>query len=132
MEKLIQKHIKLIKYFFIGISASLVDVLVYLFLFNVMDWSPLISTAISISLATVYGFTLNLLYNFKTKNNIALRLLSYSLTSGAGLLVSIGMLQLFTNVHGYDGNLIKILSLPIVFLVQYLLNTRITFATKAK
>jgi putative flippase GtrA len=129
MKKIFTKYSTLIKYFFIGISAAGIDVSIYIVLFNIFDLPALISTSISIAVATVYAFTLNKVYNFQVKGNTFLRLLSYSLVSGVGLLISLTLLYIFTEVKGYDGNLIKIISLPIIFVVQYVLNKKITFSS---
>ncbi len=127
MRYLLNKHIVLIRYFFIGISAAVLDLGVYAILFNYFDWTALMSTTVSIMIATVYAFSLNMVFNFKTKGNVILRLISYSSVSAVGLLISISMLYFFTDIQGYDGNLIKILSLPLIFIVQYILNKNITF-----
>ncbi len=129
MKEIFTKYSTLIKYFFIGITASGIDVSIYIVLFNIFDLPALLSTSISIAVATVYAFTLNKVYNFQVKGNTFLRLLSYSLVSGVGLLISLALLYIFTEVKGYDGNLIKIISLPIIFIVQYILNKKITFSS---
>lgn len=122
------KYIVLIRYFFIGISAAGLDLVIYFVLFNYINWNALVSTTISVSVATIYAFVLNAVYNFRVKGKVILRLLSYSFVSGVGLLISVALLYVFTDVYGYDGNLVKVLSLPVIFLVQYLLNKNITFA----
>lgn len=127
MRHLLNKHIILIRYFFIGVSAAVLDLGVYAILFNMFDWSALMSTTTSIITATIYAFTLNMVFNFQVKGKIVLRLVSYSFVSGVGLLISVLMLLYFTDIQGYDGNFIKVMSLPLIFLVQYMLNKHVTF-----
>lgn len=129
MKEIIAKYSTVIKYFFIGISAAAIDVSIYFVLFNIYDLSALTSTSISITLATVYAFTLNKVYNFQVKGNTFLRLVSYSLVSGVGLLISLSLLHFLTDIRGYNGNLVKVISLPIIFVVQYILNKKITFGS---
>ena len=50
---MLNKHKILIRYFFIGVSAAFIDVGVYAVLFNIFDWSVLIATTVSVSLATI-------------------------------------------------------------------------------
>lgn len=132
MKSLFEKHRTLVQYFFIGISAAGLDFILYVFLFNALGWSAWVSTSVSISVATVYAFTLNMFYNFRLSDQILVRLISYSFVSGVGLLISTAALYEFTDVAGYDGNLVKALTLPVIFLVQYLLNKHITFRAAMK
>lgn len=132
MKKIINKYSTLIKYFFIGISAAGIDVAIYFVLFNYYELPALVSTSISIAVATVYAFALNTIYNFQVKDNTFFRLISYSLVSAVGWLISLSLLYYFTDIKGYDGNIIKIISLPLIFVVQYLLNKKITFKSLNK
>lgn len=128
--KVFNKNKKIILYFIIGTSASLVDVLFYILLFNGMGLTAVKSTIVSISIATVYAFILNAKKNFQVEDYIFLRFISYCFVSGVGMLLSIGMLYYFHNELGFDGNIIKILSLPFIFFVQYFLNKNISFWQK--
>jgi putative flippase GtrA len=125
--ELFQIHKKIIIYFVFGSVAALVDLVVYLILYNIFDIEAVISTIISISLATVVGFVLNALINFKVNDKLLLRFASYSATSGIGMAISSLMLYVLHDLEGLDGNIIKIISLPIVFVVQYFINSRISF-----
>lgn len=125
--KIFTKNKKIIFYFIIGTSASLVDVLFYVLLFNVIGLTAVKSTIVSISIATVYAFILNAKKNFQVEDYIFLRFISYCFVSGVGMLLSIGMLYYFHNKLGFDGNSVKILSLPLIFFVQYFLNKNISF-----
>ncbi len=124
---LLKKYKRVILYFIFGCTAASVDLAIYLILFNIVHIAAVISTIISISLATIVGFTLNALINFKVTDKLLLRFLSYASVSGVGMAISSAMLYIFHDLHGFDGNLIKIISLPIIFLVQYILNTVVSF-----
>lgn len=123
----IYKHKVLIKYFFIGVSAAAIDVAIYAFLYNVGELSALVSTGVSVSFATVYAFTLNMFFNFKLKDKFLSRLAFYVIVSGVGLAISMSMLYIFTDVLNFNGNIVKIVSLPLIFVVQYILNKHFTF-----
>ena len=131
-KKLFAQHKNAVLYFVIGINASAIDLVVYLVLFNLVSWSAVVSTIISVSAATVFGFIMNIIFNFKVYDKLFFRFLSYSSVSGVGLLLSAGFLYFFHNKAGFDGNLVKVASLPVVFLTQYLLNKAISFRKSVK
>ncbi|MEX0931756.1 MAG: FAD-dependent oxidoreductase [Candidatus Paceibacterota bacterium] len=130
MKKLLYRHINLIRYFVIGASAALIDVLSFLFFFNVMSYSATLSTLISVPLATLYAFLMNIYFNFKTTDDLIRRFFSYVSVSGVGLLISALILYVFTDRLGLNGNIIKILTLPLIFILQYTLNKRFSFRDK--
>ncbi len=127
LHNLIQEYRNLVLYFFIGISAASVDFLLFAFLFNVLDIRAVIATVFSIGVATIFGFTLNMIYNFKLKDNILFRFVLYSLVSGVGVMISIGIIYVLHSLYGFNGNIVKLATLPPIFLTQYLLNTFISF-----
>lgn len=129
-QKTILAHRTLILYFFIGASASLIDLIGFFVFHSTLGIVSTLATTYSVAIATVYAFLLNAHFNFKQTDRILIRLLSYSVVSGIGLLISAGILFVFNVTMGFDGNLIKVLSLPVVFVVQYLLNKRVTFQSK--
>ena len=125
--ELFQKYKKVVIYFVFGSTAAVVDLASYLLLFNFFNVSAILSTVSSISLATIVGFVLNALINFKVCDKLLLRFASYSATSGIGMAVSVLMLYVFNDLYGFGGNIVKIISLPIIFLIQYLINSRVSF-----
>lgn len=121
------RHKTLIRYFGIGVSAALLDLTVFYIGYSLVGLVSPVATLLSVGLATLYAFLLNAFFNFRQTDRLSLRFLSYAAVSGTGLLVSVGFLTLF-NVHfGFNGNLVKLLSLPMIFVLQYWLNKRITF-----
>lgn len=125
--QLFQQYRQVILYFIIGSSAALIDLVVYLILFDWVHLPAITSTVISISSATVYGFSLNVIFNFKISDKLFFRFLAYASVSGVGMTISAAMLYFFHKQMGFDGNIIKIISLPIIFAVQYSLNRLISF-----
>lgn len=127
MKELFLKHKNLIYYFCIGVSASMIDVLAYVVLYNFLHINPVLATVVSISLATVWAFTLNAVYNFKITDRILARLTSYSFVSIIGMVLSASIIYVFAEQNGFNANIVKILTLPLIFVVQYLLNRHLTF-----
>lgn len=128
-ERFIQ-HKTLILYFCIGASASLLDVAVFFVFHTMFGVISTLATTYSVAIATVYAFVLNAHFNFKQTDHFLLRFFSYTFISGVGLFISALMLWVFNVRMGLDGILIKVLSLPIVFVVQYLLNKKVTFRSR--
>lgn len=127
MKELFLKHKNLIYYFCIGVSASMIDVLAYVVLYNFLHINPVLATVVSISLATVWAFTLNAVYNFKITDRILARLTSYSFVSIIGMVLSASIIYVFAEQNGFNANIVKILTLPLIFVIQYLLNRHLTF-----
>ena len=127
LKSIFEKKRTVILYFFIGVSAAALDYIIFLFLFNILELSSVLSTALSIGTVTVYAFVLNVHYNFKVKDRLFLRFISYSAVSFAGMLFSMGFLYVLNVRFGFNGNVVKLLSLPIIFVLQYSLNKAISF-----
>ena len=122
----VKKNQKLLVYGVIGVSAIGVDLVVFLLLYNVIGIVPGLATTLSVLVAMVYAFTLNARYNFKMTDQIKKRLFRYMLVSLFGLLLSVVAVEGFDAI-GIGANLGKILSLPPIVVLQYILNSRYTF-----
>jgi dolichol-phosphate mannosyltransferase len=120
---------RLVKYFIIGVSASAIDVGLFMVLFNIAHTTPLMAHSISVPTSVLFSFIINARHNFYTADHIVLRLISFAVVATIGYAVGYGMIELCRSV-GLGANLGKILSLPLVFILQYLLNSRITFYKK--
>jgi len=126
--ELYQKHRNILNYGLIGVSAIVVDVIFFLLFFNVFLVPPTISTIMSVSVAMVYAFTLNAVFNFKTKDLIKRRFFSYALVSFFGMVASAIIIKVLVSLQ-IDANVAKIVSLPPIVILQYIFNK--TFAFKA-
>jgi dolichol-phosphate mannosyltransferase len=117
---------RVVKYFIIGATASVIDVALFMVLFNIAHTTPLMAHSISVPASIMFSFTVNSRHNFYTVDHIPLRLTSFAMVATIGYATGYGMIELCRSV-GLGANLGKILSLPLVFVLQYLLNSRITF-----
>lgn len=120
---------RFVKYFIIGIAASSIDVALFMVLFNIAHTTPLMAHSISVPTSVLFSFTVNSRHNFYTADHIVLRLTSFVVVATIGYAAGYGMIELCRSV-GLGANLGKILSLPLVFVLQYLLNSRVTFYKK--
>ncbi len=117
----------IVLYFLIGGSAAILDMVGFYVGYSLFDLASPLATTISVSVATLYSFLLNSFINFKTVDRLGSRFVSFVIVSGIGMLISIASLWLLNVQLGWNGNIVKIGSLPVIFLVQYLLNKKITF-----
>lgn len=128
---LAERHRTLIKYGIIGATASALDVILFMILFNLVGTSALVAHSISVPTSVIFSFTLNARHNFYTTDHIPLRLFSFAVAAFIGYLLGYGVI-LGAARFGLDENIGKLLSLPPVFVTQYLLNSRITFYKSGK
>lgn len=134
VQQLLHKHKQLIKYVMIGGTASLIDLSLFFVLYNFVHTSEFLAHSISVPTAVVFSFLVNARHNFKTTDHTALRFLSFCIVCTIGYAVGYGVILLTQNAietPALAANIGKIVSLPVVFVVQFVLNSRITFRKKA-
>lgn len=115
-----------LKYLLIGGAASAIDVLLFMALYNLAGFTDWQAHSVSVPASVLFSFAINARHNFKTNDYILLRLLSFSVVCLIGFLVGYGVIVAAGSV-GFGANLGKLASLPVVFILQYMLNSRITF-----
>jgi len=119
-----------LKYLLIGGAASAIDVLLFMALYNLAGFTEWQSHSVSVPTSVLFSFVINARHNFKTSDHMLLRLFSFSAVCLLGFLVGYGVIEA-AKTAGLNPNIGKVLSLPVVFILQYALNSRITFR-KAK
>jgi putative flippase GtrA len=124
---LYRRHPRLVTYVLIGATAAVVDLVTFVVLFNAVGLPALIANTLSVALATIESFTLNSVINFKRTDRVALRFASFVSVSLLGLGVGSAIIHLLNGVLGVDGNLAKVASMPVVVMVQFLLNKHVSF-----
>jgi putative flippase GtrA len=130
LQALYAKYRQFIIYSIIGLSGATLDLALFLVLFNVVKMDKNIATGISTSLGIINNFTLNVLFNFKTKDNLLRRFISFYSIGLIGLGITLGIFYVFVDLLKFNTNLIKILSIIFVVLVQYNLNKKISFKSR--
>ena len=115
------------KYLLIGIIASSIDVILFWLFYNILQQDIFFSNAISVSSAALFSFALNSLYNFKKSDKVFLRLISFVWVIILGYFSGVYFILLLVNFFGIKAVMAKLLSLPLVFLLQYFLNSSISF-----
>ncbi len=122
----------LIKYFGIGVSAMAIDVGLFLLLYNVFDLGTVASQSISVSVAVLYSFAMNARYNFKVSDRLAARFLGFVAVSFVGYLVGLAIIKIVSDGFDLNASVGKIVGLPVVFIVQYALNSRLSFKANSQ
>lgn len=122
----------LILYGIIGGCCAALDFGIYTALcyWDVMPY--LVANIISIHVGIFTSFVLNRSINFKVKDKVTMRFLSFYAVGLTGLGISELMLYLMVTVGGLNQVLCKLLSIVVVALVQFLLNKYITFRKHGK
>lgn len=120
------EHQTLVKYFLIGGMASAIDVLLFLYLYNVVGTTALTAHTVSVPTSVIFSFVTNARHNFRTNDFLLLRLISFVIVCGIGYLAGLGVITTCGAI-GLGENVGKIASLPVVFVIQFVLNSRITF-----
>lgn len=121
-----RKYKNLLMYGAIGASAVVIDLGLFVVLHEVMDVNVWVSHSVSVGVAVVWSFLLNAFFNFGTTDRLWMRFVSFATVSFIGYLVGLAVIAIVTS-GDIGGTPAKVISLPIVFITQYLLNSRISF-----
>jgi len=114
-------------YCVIGASGALLDFGVYSLLVKEAQLHYEIANAIGYASGTVLSFFLNAHFNFKTRDALPLRFLSFCGVGLLGWAMSAGILFLTVGHLGWDKYLAKLVTIVAVVLLQYNLNRLISF-----
>lgn len=116
-----------ILYAAIGVTGVVLDLAAFLVLFNVVGLTEFIATFLSTTLGIGNNFVLNVRFNFRTRDQLLRRFLRFYAVGAAGILLTFGLFALLSGAAGWDPNLVKVISLPVVLVFQFALNKKWTF-----
>lgn len=116
------------RYAAIGLTGVLLDYCAFLLLFNVVDAHEQVANAVSTTAGITNNFVLNAAFNFRGRDRLPVRFARFYAVGIAGILLTSAALRVFSGVVGIDPNLVKVLSMPVVLVVQYTLNKKWSFA----
>ena len=105
----------------------LVDLITFSLLHFIVGLNPYAANILSVSLGITNNYILNSAFNFRTPLKDSRRALSFYLIGVSGAITSSGILWLLTAGLGMSTLPAKVLSIPIIVLGQYVLNSTITF-----
>lgn len=112
--------IQLFRYFFVGGTAAVVNILFLYVLTDIFHLYYLISNVLSFIFGLITNYVLSKRFIFKTDvGNKSLEFTVYGLIGVIGLVFDTGLLYLFTNFLGFYYMISKIFSTIIVFLWNF-------------
>ncbi|MEK6898740.1 MAG: GtrA family protein [Nanoarchaeota archaeon] len=125
------KIAQLIRYTIIGTLATLIDFTILWFLLLINSSQYLIFAAIAFSLATLFHYTINRIFNYKNQHRLfstgAFYFFAINLT---GLILTIISLAILVELANLEPFIARIIISPFVGTLSYILNSKITFQTK--
>jgi putative flippase GtrA len=127
MGRQLSVHREFLLYAAIGMTGVALDLVAFLFLFNAVGLTEFVATFLSTTLGIGNNFLLNVRFNFRTRDRLLQRFLRFYVVGGAGILLTFGLFALLSGAAGWDPNLVKVLSLPVVLVFQFVLNKKWTF-----
>ena len=130
LKELYNKFRNLILYGIIGAFSAGLDFGIYsgLCYWDIMPY--LLANIISIHVGMFTSFVLNRSINFKVKDKVKMRFLSFYTVGLVGLGISTLMLWLMVDMAHWNEIVCKLVTIVVVALVQFLLNKHITFKQK--
>ena len=124
---LIFRYRQLIVYCIIGCTGATLDFVVYALLTRRVGMHYQLANFLSVSFGIINNFFWNCYFNFKTKDRILRRLVSFYSVGMFGCALSAGCLWLFIEVMGLNSLVAKLGTIFFVTVVQFCLNKFITF-----
>ena len=118
---------KIVPYFLIGVCAACIDVGVFIFMYEMVGLTALISHSISIPISAIFSFLCNAFLNFKKTDFLLFRFISFVTVIFAGYLLGVVIIIFIDDFLQLGGTIGKLTSLPFVFLLQFYLNSKISF-----
>jgi putative flippase GtrA len=76
---------------------------------------------------TLVSFALNRIFTFAMRDRVLQRLAMFLVVAGLGFATSALLLWLLVDVAGLDARVAKLITLPVVVVLQFSLNRRLTF-----
>ena len=118
---------KIVPYFLIGICAACIDVGIFIFIYEMVGLTALISHSISVPISAIFSFLCNAFLNFKKTDFLLFRFISFLTVIVAGYLLGAAIIVFIDNFLQLGGRIGKLTSLPFVFFLQFYLNSKISF-----
>jgi len=117
---------QMVLYGVFGLIAAVVDFLVFSFVNGLpVVNNPVIGNIAGSTTGFVLSFSLNTVFNFKKKNKLLRRFLSYFTICLVGMLISSTAIYLLQDTMNISG--LKIICIAVVAFIQFVLNKVITF-----
>ena len=130
MDKIIElsnKYKQFIIYSIIGVTGASLDFIIYALLTEKLEIDNVLANVISTTFGIIDTFVLNLLFDFKVKDNLGKRFVTYYLVGLSGLLLSSAIIYIFVDLLEFNNLVVKLVSIIFVVMLQYNFNKRVSF-----
>lgn len=111
----------------IGLTSAGIDSALYYILTRQLGFPIMGTNFFTVNVGITLSFFLNTFFNFKTKDNLKKRAMTFFLVGYAGLALSMSILYVLGVVLKYNDINVKISSILFVAVLQFLLNKFFTF-----
>ena len=114
-------------YCVIGFTGLALDMLIFNLMITYLNISPYISNIVSMFVSINNNFFLNTYFNFKKSDKLLKRWAFFCIIGVVGIFVSDILLNLFYEGLGLDVNISKLITIPIIATLQFILHKLITY-----
>ena len=118
---------KILAYLFIGGIAATIDLGIFVFMYEQVGLTAVISHSISVPISATFSFLCNAFFNFRKTDLLLFRSISFLTVIGLGYLLGIAIIIFVGDILQLGGTIGKLVSLPFVFLFQFYSNSKISF-----
>jgi putative flippase GtrA len=127
LRELWQRYRTFVVYQLIGVSGVLLDLVLFLVLYNAAGMDAQLATVISTSAGIINNFLLNSFVNFRKRDGMLRRFARFYSVGLLGIGLVALLLLVFHDWLGVDANWVKIASMPVVAVFQFFLNKKWSF-----
>lgn len=118
---------KMLAYLFIGGIAASIDLGTFVFLYELVGLTAVISHSVSVPISAIFSFLCNAFFNFRKTDLLLFRSISFLTVVVLGYLLGVAIIIFVGDILQLDGTIGKLVSLPFVFLFQFYLNSKVSF-----
>ena len=118
---------KMLAYLFIGGVAASIDFGTFVFLYELVGLTAVISHSVSVPVSAIFSFLCNAFFNFRKTDLLLFRSISFLIVVVLGYLLGVAIIIFVGDILQLGGTIGKLVSLPFVFLFQFYLNSKISF-----
>jgi putative flippase GtrA len=123
---------QVIRYFFVGGSAALTDLIIFYLLVDILGFNYVLVSILGFIVATLVNYLLSILFVFESgvRFNRFMELFYVYAVSSVGLFVHLATLTLFIEYFNYDKMASKVIAIISAFAFNYLLRKYFVFHGK--
>lgn len=116
-------------YGIIGLFTSTIDSLTF-FMLRYLKINIFVSNFVGINVGITLSFLCNTFFNFKQKEHLTKKFISFFIVGYIGLCISMFIMWLFVSILYCNEFIVKIVSIIVVACIQFILNKFVTFRRK--